>query len=184
MVVFTLWSMLAASVVVYLGNYIVGLLLVGLAPLWIGVGAFLATRVARDHRFSAVLLGVLLCGVFGAWLALYGSPTLQFGFIWGGLMGGLVADYFFDMDPYIGLWGGIVGTLILGGSVALMLRPYSDFMLGSLDNFVRAGFPFLLVEGMLLMAAYSSGSLLRLLNRERQRVRSRRKMPENRAKPA
>ncbi len=185
MVVFTLWSILAASVVVYLGSHLVGLLLVGMAPLWIGVGAFLAIRIARDHRFSAVLLGGLFCGAFGAWLALYGSPTLQFGSLWGGLAGALVADYFFEMDPYMSLWSGIVGTLILGGSVALMLRPYDDFMLESLDNFIRAGFPFLLVEGMLLIVAYSSGSLLNLLKKERHRAqRSRLEVSGSRAKSA
>jgi hypothetical protein len=161
MVVFTLWSILASSVVVYFTTHATGLLLVALGPLWFGTGAFIATWIAGRHRASAILLAALFCGAFGAWLGSAGNTGMELGFLWGSLMGALAADYFFTADPYMSLWPAIAGTVIFLSAVALMLIPYGAYT--ALGNFMRAGFPLLLIEAMLLLVGYSSKSLASLL---------------------
>ncbi len=163
MVVFMLWSVLACSVVYYLLAHTTRLLLISLSPLWVGVGAFIATWIARTHRLSTVLLGGLFCGSFGAWLASEESTAMLFGFNWGFFTGALAADYLFAMDPYMSLRGGVLGTLIFLGSVALMTVPYDDLFLPSLHNIARGGLPYLMMEGITLLAGYLSHNLLRPL---------------------
>jgi hypothetical protein len=180
MVVFTLWSIIVSSVVICQTTHMTGALLVGLGPLWISGGAFVATRIARGHRFSAILLAGLFCGSAGAFL---GSGGLQFGFVWGCLTGGLAAGYFFDGNPYMSLWGGIVSTLVFVGAMFLIIRlPSSAYDVSILGSCAQVGLPLLFLEATWLLVAYlavySSNSLARLLRTDRQKPRRSTRRPK------
>jgi len=62
-----LWSALASMVVVFMSNHRTGLVMVSLAPIWIGGLAIMASAAFRDRQ-SAVIMAVLCCGLVGAWL--------------------------------------------------------------------------------------------------------------------
>ena len=103
------WSMLA-SFVVFMSTHITGFYLVALAPLWVSAGSFAAARIASGNRASAIMLGGLLCGFFGAWLGSVGDGDTgtQLGFVWGCMAGGLTASYFASGDAYMSLSSSLI----------------------------------------------------------------------------
>lgn len=160
MVALTLWSVLAACVVVYLTSHLMSLFMIGLAPLWIGAGSFMANRIAREDRVSPVLLSSLFCGAFGAWLGSAGNHGMVFGFLWGSLTGALTGDYLATSSPYVGIWPCLVGSVIFTTSIGFLLSPWDDFMVGAIGNFIRAGFTSLAMEAMVLCMIYALGTLV------------------------
>lgn len=82
----TVWSAFASMVAIYETSDLTALLLVALAPLWIGVLVLGATKVSR-HRASGIAMAVLFCGLYGAWLGSGGDSGARLGFTWYSLAG-------------------------------------------------------------------------------------------------
>jgi hypothetical protein len=162
LVTLTAWSMLA-SLVVVMSTRITGFYLVALGPLWVSAGGFAAARIASGNRPSAIVLGGLLCGLFGAWLGSVGDGDtgIQLGLVWGSMAGGLAASYFASWKAYMSFLSSLTSTAIFFGLTVAILGSSITFILENPTGFVRTGFSFLTYEAMLLLTGYLLWAVLK-----------------------
>jgi hypothetical protein len=138
----TLWSALASMVVVYMSSHQTALLLISLAPLWIGLTALGATAVISD-RTSAIAMTVLSCGLLGAWLGSNGDSATRLGFVWYALAGFLVSGVLVSRDSAVSL-ATTMSCTILFVLLTVLIMGRDDYSYAFLHpaSCVRTGAPF------------------------------------------
>jgi hypothetical protein len=147
----TVWSALASMVVIYMSNHRTALLIVALAPVWVGILTLGVTRLSR-HRPSVITMGALCCGLLGAWLGSDGDSGTLLGFSWYSLAGYLVARVWVDRDATVSIVTAVICSALFIMLTALIMGRDNLEPLLEPSGFVRSGAPYFAMQVYLILS--------------------------------
>ena len=147
----SVWSALASVVVIFMSSDLTALFLVALAPIWIGLLTFGATKVSR-HRPSVITMAVLCCGFFGAWLGSAGDSATRLGFLWYSLAGYIVSRALVYRDATVNIVTAAICTALFVLLTGLVMGRYALRPLLQPSGFIRDGAPLFALEAYLVLS--------------------------------